>query len=438
LLRIRVLHHRTLAFWKVLTANEQHQLREIARRGIGDLVATIHQFGDRVTEQDLYEAAKLAAEMGQDSMLDDFVSCGLSLSHAHELLQIAELHRRQWATSALRTYCELRAAEESLADGDVQPAIALLSAVYSGPRKRHEKENPKIRRTLVAARLLQRGLTPTATVNDEPLIIASVRLGLADVVRELLLAGVDPQTRGQSGRFALEFCETVSCAQCLLDHGADPLQSNKYGLCALAVKAADGPTEVFELLLQNSSENAARTINRLPPVGGIHEIRTAGRLRLPGGRFDRPDVHRLLGLGARWPMDWACALGNLSEARRLIGAGEDANAPNAYGLAPLELAIGWTTPSDEREYIVELLLENGAYPNGAPPSVGQPTGEVELASAYAWTGRQREWRAPLELALHRRMYGAAASLVDAGAEITAACVNLRDGMPEDVVRRVFR
>ena len=260
-------------------------------------------WGDRVTESDLRDAADLAATWGQDLILDELISCGLPLGYMDELLEVAERHQRQWATSALRAYRNLRIAEESLKSGDEGPALNVLTEVFSPSNHRRDRMRRARRQTVATRRVLQRGLSPSATRNGEPLFIAVVRCGLVELTRELLLAGVDPHTPSKSGRLALDLCESLPIAECLLHHGANPVRPNQHGFSALAIKAFEGPADVFELLLHRCPEAEVRNLDRLPPVTGIHDPKiSGGDLIHTWGQFDRRGVQRLLSLGARWPM----------------------------------------------------------------------------------------------------------------------------------------
>jgi ankyrin repeat protein len=89
------------------------------------------------------------------------------------------------------------------------------------------------------------------------------------------------------------------------------------------------------------------------------------------------------------PLQWAAFEGDVAEAKRLIKAGADVHATNAYGINPMQLAA-----DSANTELIALLLKAGADPE-SPNADGETAlhlvaraGNVEAAKPLLKAGRR--------------------------------------------------
>jgi ankyrin repeat protein len=75
-----------------------------------------------------------------------------------------------------------------------------------------------------------------------------------EMVEYLISKGADVNLVDSEGDTALHYCENAKIAEVLVEHGADPLLRNKYGLLPIEKAYLDGHEAVVEFLKPLSPE----------------------------------------------------------------------------------------------------------------------------------------------------------------------------------------
>jgi ankyrin repeat protein len=126
------------------------------------------------------------------------------------------------------------------------------------------------------------------------------------------------------------------------------------------------------------------------------------------------------------PLQWAVFNGNTAEAKRLLKAGADVKALNAYGVDAMQLAADASNTE-----LIELLLKAGADPNSPNPDgetalhLVARAGNLEAAKLLLRAGAQVDARerfgsqTPLMWAVARRHPDVAELLLSKGADVNA-------------------
>jgi ankyrin repeat protein len=434
-----------------MTPKDRETLHDIARRGSGDLRGLLARYPPAEMAAELPAAAEIAATYGQDRVLAALFQFGLPITYAGPLLQIAVQHGRKLASIRLQFFCDLTHAIEALRRGDQEPALRVLARDTAHPLLGTDPlhGNP----ASYVRELLAVGLAPDSRLQGEPLLVYFARRGDAEMVRMLLAAGASPNARDARQQCALAVTRDFACAEALLGYGADPSQANLTGAFNGLVRTPVDPrlvelllsrapaTDVVGLLNGLASTSAdprvvALLIARapadelcarvcLPPVTGIHAPRLLGGdvVRVEGDH-DRPVVRQLAAAGVPLSLDWACALGNLEAVQQCITRGADPRQRFACGLSPLQLAIGWTTPSEHRGDVVKLLLQHGADA-GEEPTLTPTAGLIFRAGPpIPPLMPPLTYPTPLTLALERGATDIAELLLDVGARVRVEELNL--------------
>lgn len=133
-----------------------------------------------------------------------------------------------------------------------------------------------------------------------------------------------------------------------------------------------------------------------------------------------------LGPDGSTPLQWAVFNGNLAGVKRLLTAGADVKATNAYGVDALQLAADFSNTA-----VIKLLLTAGANANSANPDGETPlhlvarTGNVEAAKMLLKAGARVDARerfgeqTPLMWATARRHPNMVELLASKGADVNA-------------------
>lgn len=289
--------------------------------------------------------------------------------------------------------------------------------------------------------LLAWGVTPE--VPGDPPIYLAARQGRTALVRRLLGAGADPDTRSvirgeTTPLHAAVYQSHIETAAVLLNAGADPLYRSRIGFAAfdwalergdlatmswlvdhLRASASGDEAGSYALVLAVFAD-AADELDAHLDAGA--DPRASNAVRYPpltlAARLDRPDmVRRLIEAGAdpnsgRVELDEASPLhqaargGSLEPARLLLAAGADPNKLNARGFTALHLAALYDRPA-----VAAALLAAGTDPAvrsvDALPEIGEYTafdfaveqGRLAVADTLlAWAARHAADAGPDRLA----------------------------------------
>ncbi len=218
--------------------------------------------------------------------------------------------------------------------------LALLSSIMMGDAKKVEE--------LVSqgadCNVNYRGLIP---------LHLAIQRGHKDIAIFLIKHGALVNLKDNKGRTPLsyiieaksdELSEYSDITQLLLDNGADVVAADKQGLTLAHKAAAKGEKDIILLLLKHgasvdSKDNNGRTL-----------LHFAAGVSLPGMvSRSNPDVVQLL-LGKGINVDEVD-----SQLEKLLSTDIDVNVQDAYGMAPLHIAV-----SEGHRNIAELLIVQGA------------------------------------------------------------------------------
>ena len=201
---------------------------------------------------------------------------------------------------------------------------------------------------LLNSLLSKRGL-PAVDAFAEKLLVIAARVANTMIIKELLKAGLDPNTQdGYNFKQPLQYAAergNIELVQILLVAGADinAAAADNYGRTALQTAAEQGNIELVHILLAAGADvNAAAA-----DIWG----RTA--LQAAAGKGNIELVHVLLAAGAdvngaaadnygRTALQAAAGQGNIELVHVLLAAGADVNAAAAdeWGLTALQAAAG--------------------------------------------------------------------------------------------------
>jgi ankyrin repeat protein len=414
-----------------VTPEDRHTLHEIARRGIGDLDTLLRAYTPEEITTELPAAAEIAAKHGHHVMLRKMFHGGLPFACAEPLLRIAIQHRQEWATAVLRYYHELPYAIEALRGGNEEWALRLLAVTT------HSEDRVYFVQTFLAL-----GLAPDSRVNGEPLLLLFVRGGDEQMVRLLLDAGASPRVPSASGDNPLAVARSLGCAKALLEYGADPLHPDDSGRSPLEQLVSEKRADpaLVDLLLAHVPPEERRSRVRLPPVTGMHAPKNVGGdIVFMVDDHDLPALRQLALTGVPLSLEWACAHGNLEEVRRCLAHGDDPRQRSPHGFSPLQLTVGWTTPSVERREIVALLLKYGVDADEGPSVKAPAPPSVRIGFPLSPPTRSiPTYPSPLILSLMRGLSEIANLLLDAGAKIRIEELqHVQNGMSASIAERLL-
>lgn len=248
-----------------------------------------------------------------------------------------------------------------------------------------------------------------------PPIVAAARDGDSGGVKELLVAGADPNIDDQQRRPALYLATAggdVETVKHLLDYGADPDAPSLHEggeLTALYEAVLQENAELVQLLMNAGADpdHVSYFAGRMPPDGftplefaatrdnlGIQLLVEATPTPILAVRLDRPrlletfaadngnleqtDRHGLTGLM------WAVRIDEAELARRCIDLGADPNAAARRGRTPLIEAAAAGHPA-----MIALLVDAGADPDLPDDGGWTPityAADAETAQALAEAG----------------------------------------------------
>ncbi len=234
------------------------------------------------------------------------------------------------------------------------PADAETTPLYAAALEGHAR---------VAEVLIAAGADAAKEAHDWSPLAAAVRYAHDDVVRALLDAGVDIDSReGHPHRkrpleIAVE-CEGLSTVELLLDRGAavGPPQLSYW---PIIVEAANrGDAAIVSLLLDHGAGESP---------GFVHEAAQHAAINRHEGAFRVLVEH-----GARPTLASAAALGNTAQVREFLEAGNDPNEMVVGRFLPLHAAA-----RGGHVKIMKILLDAGADPE-------EGMGVTVLGTAAAW------------------------------------------------------
>lgn len=159
--------------------------------------------------------------------------------------------------------------------------------------------------------------------------------------------------------------EDLPTAKSLLDAGADPNASNRYGVTALHLACVNGHEEMIKLLL-DAGANPNKSVR-----GGETPLMTASRTGKAG------PIQALLARGAlvneknehgQTAIMWAAAEGHAEAVEILIQAGADFRARLDSGLTPFLFAV-----REGHKNVAQVLLKAGVDVNESVIPRGRPS-----------------------------------------------------------------
>jgi uncharacterized protein len=202
--------------------------------------------------------------------------------------------------------------------------------------------------------------------------------GNTDLVRRLLRAEADPNTRNEYGSSPMSEAATVGNAEILellLDAGADVESPNLEGQTALMAVARTGNVAAAELLLDRGAE-----VDAVETWGGQTALMWAAARQHPdmidllvarGAAVDRRGIDRNwerrvtseprvkeMFTGGFTPLLYAARENCLECVKRLLDAGADINKPDPDNISPLVMAL-----LNLRFDVAKYLIERGADVN---------------------------------------------------------------------------
>lgn len=203
------------------------------------------------------------------------------------------------------------------------------------------------------ADLLLRAGADVNAANDlgaTPLWAASQN-GSAEMVRRLLKAGANPNLALGSGETPLMVASRAGSGEVvsqLLAAGATVDATGTRGQTALMWAVAQKHPDVVKLLIDAGAD--------------IHARSSVWHLVMAVSPHGMLQYNKSIPHGADTALLFAARIGDLASAKLLLGAGANPNDRDAWGVSATAMAAhaGFTD-------LVELLLEQGADPNGSAP-----------------------------------------------------------------------
>jgi ankyrin repeat protein len=194
----------------------------------------------------------------------------------------------------------------------------------------------------------------------------------------------------------------VRFVKLMLKHGADvnEIPPDFHSMTPLHVAANIGDVEKCKLLLESGAEINAQTPDGATP------------LFFAAAWNHKQVCDLLLSKGAKLEIWTACALGNLTEVKRILAADPKLAkaADKRLGRPPLF----WAVQRGESE-LVELLIKGGADANARAPRYSQ-AGNVVTGPEVFGRAKERNGESPLHLAAERGSLPILKQLLAAGAK----------------------
>jgi ankyrin repeat protein len=188
--------------------------------------------------------------------------------------------------------------------------------------------------------------------------IEDVSRGSDTLVKQLLQAGADPNSRSIAGYTPLMLACSPDVANCLLNNGADIALESDVGSTALELTSAHGNVPVVKVLLKRGAPGQLLQKSRLhtPLSAAIHNKHEEVVVLLLHHLLLQPDFDiNFSQLGANQPLLCCAAmLGLRTVAEFALDHGADPNARGRDG-PPLMLAV-----QQRHVSMVSLLCERGA------------------------------------------------------------------------------
>ena len=239
--------------------------------------------------------------------------------------------------------------------------------------------------TLVAASLLLSGALAYGQDVPDLRVLDAVRAGDGAALRLLLRdpgarAAVDARDAG--GATALHRAverDDTELAALLLEAGADPAATTRYGVTPLALAAANGNARLVSRLLEagvdpNEVSQEGQTALMSAALGG--SVEAIALLVERGARVN--DVEPVRG---QTPLMWAAGKGNAAAIDALVAAGADVGQRSGGGFTALLFAV-----LNNQASVAERLLDHGANVDDAAPD-GTTALNMAIVNAYydlAW------------------------------------------------------
>ena len=269
--------------------------------------------------------------------------------------------------------------------------------------------------------------------NNHTALYSAVQEGHPDVVRVLIDAGADIETKGSWGHSPLECAslrDDVVSVKMLVEAGAAVAEADKRRDSCLLLAVIQGHTETVRYLAGLPQVDVDEVRNRQSALfcaiqqGVHHDVVQA---LIDGGA----DIERISSWGGRKPLLFASSLGHLAIVKVLVGAGADVQVTDSKGETCLIQGARCRCLSQEEGLLMRYLVglpevdvnhadENGMTALHGAAKRGYPdVVQVLIDGGADIEARNNLGRSPLLVACENGDVAKVKMLVEAGAGVRA-------------------
>ncbi len=255
------------------------------------------------------------------------------------------------------------------------------------------------------------------TAQEESPLIAAAKRNDETAVRDLLNAGIDPDSQQADGATALHWAvhrENLGIIETLLDAGAEVNASNRLGATPLFIAAESGNAEFIRRLLDAGADpDSALKLGETPLMTAARAGSAIGvQLLIAAG----VNVNTSESSRKQTALMWAAAQGHLAVVQELIKAGADLEARTL-----VRPRLMYADETNGGAFDAGILEQLGGF---SPLLFAARNGHVDVASALLDAGAEIDAVAgnqasPLVVAAHSGHTKLAQMLLERGADANA-------------------